>query len=182
MILSTTRDEFWISWHGISGREGLVFHRHRCSPPTSSSAAPWNDIELIYWHPNLHMTLVFYYFLTLFIPIIWFFTLLQLHIISFSITTHTAHGNSDAQAAVPSSSRTCAWTFRVYSHSRADSIRSWIQEYIESASDVFASGPASHPFLLTHTQTILDNWSNFNIHFNYWYTHLIYISFSYLFP
>ena len=111
-----------------------------------------------------------------------FYTTSITHHFLFNYNTHTAHGNSDAQAAVPSSSRTCAWTFRVYSHSKADSIRSWIQEYIESASDVFASGPASHPFLLTHTQTILDNWSNFDIHFNYWYTHLIYISFSYFFP
>ena len=59
---------------------------HRCSPPTSSSAAPWNDVELNYWHPNLHMTLLLYYFLTLFIHIIWFTILLQLHIISYSWT------------------------------------------------------------------------------------------------
>ena len=143
---------------------------HRCSPPTSSSAAPWNDVELIYWHPNLHMTLLLYYFLTLFIHIIWFTILLQLHIISYSIThTHTAHGNSGAQAWDPSSSRSCAWTFRVYLlfHGSFDILYAYIRIYYVGSVSTWiatASGPASHPITHPFPPSFTPIWYNTPIH------------------
>ena len=83
--------------------------------------------------------------------------------------THTAHGNSGAQAWDPSSSRSCAWTFRVYLlfHGSFDILYAYIRIYYVGSVSTWiatASGPASHPITHPFPPSFTPIWYNTPIH------------------